>query len=93
MKDYISLAKQLLITIWSKLKLYLVIPPLIVFIIFLLILALCNLFGLRELGLRWMKGQVPEYEQKELSKKLTEIVNHFAFIFYILILSYYVFVN
>ena len=93
MKDYISLAKQLLITIWSKLKLYLVIPPLIVFVVVLFLLGIFNLFGLRELGLRWMKGQVPEYEQRELSKKLTEIVNHFAFIFYILLLSYYVFVN
>ena len=93
MKDYISLAKQVLITIWSKLKLYLVIPPLIVFVVFLFILALCNLFGLRELALRWMKGEILEYEQTELSKKLIEIVNHFAFIFYILLLSYYVFVN
>ena len=91
MKDYISLAKQLLITIWSKLKLYLIIPPLIVFVVILFVLGIFNLMGIRELGLRWMQGQVPKHEQREVSKKLTEIVNHFSFIFYIILLSIYVF--
>jgi hypothetical protein len=91
MKNYIANTKKMLKSIWLKLRLYLVIPPSIVFTVFLLILALFNIFGIRELGLRYVQGEVPKSEQNELIKKLTEIVNHFSFIFYILLLTWYLY--
>jgi len=93
MKNYIVNTKKMLKSIWSKLRLYLIIPPLIVFVVFLSILALFNIFGIRELGLRYVQGEVPKSEQNELIKKLIEIVNHFSFIFYILLLTWYLYFN
>ena len=93
MKNYIINTKKMLKSIWLKLRLYLIIPPLIVFVVFLLIFALFNIFGIRELGLRYVQGEVPKSEQNELIKKLIEIVNHFSFIFYILLLTWYLYFN
>lgn len=93
MKNYIVSAKRFVNSIWLKLKLILIIPPMIILSMLFVPLGFFNFYGLRDLVIRWVQGKIPEYEQKILNNKLLEIVNHFSFIFYILLLSCYILFN
>ena len=93
MKNYILIAKRFGKSIWYKLKLILIVPPMLVLSMLFVPLVFFNILGSRDIIIRWFEGQIPEYEQKIYIMKLLEINNHFSFIFYILLLSYYVFFN
>ena len=93
MKNYILIAKRFGKSIWYKLKLILIVPPMLVLSMLFVPLVFFNILGSRDIIIRWFEGQIPEYEQKIYIMKLLEINNHFSFIFYILLLSFYVFFN
>ena len=93
MKNYILIAKRFGKSIWYKLKLILIVPPMLVLSMLFVPLVFFNILGSRDIIIRWFEGQIPEYEQKIYIMKLIEINNHFSFIFYILLLSFYVFFN
>jgi hypothetical protein len=93
MKNYILIAKRFGKSIWYKLKLILIVPPMLVLSLLFVPFVFFNILGSRDIIIRWFEGQVPEYEQKIYIMKLIEINNHFSFIFYILLLSFYVFFN
>ena len=93
MKNYILIAKRFGKSIWYKLKLILIVPPMLVLSLLFVPFVFFNILGSRDIIIRWFEGQIPEYEQKIYIMKLIEINNHFSFIFYILLLSFYVFFN
>lgn len=52
------------------------------------LLALLNLFNVREMLVRMVKGEITKHERDELLPKFMEVVNHLTFIFYILLLYF-----
>lgn len=63
-------------------------PAIIILGILVPILALLNLFNIREMLLKIVKGEITKEEQREYYPKFMEVVNHTACIFYIILLYF-----
>lgn len=67
-------------------------PAIIILGILVPILALFNLFNVREVLIKIIKGEIPKQELDKFYPKFMEVINHVTCIFYIL-LVYFVFVK
>lgn len=67
---------------------FLRIPAIIILGILVPLLALFNLFNVREILLKIVKGEITKQEQQQYYPKMMEVVNHLSFIFYILLLYF-----
>lgn len=87
--------RQKLIILKYRLRMYLNnilfilrLPAIIILGTLVPILALFNLFNVREMLVRMVKGEITKQERDELLPKFMEVINHLSFIFYILLIYF-----
>lgn len=63
-------------------------PAIVILGILVPILALLNLFNIREMLIKIVKGEITKEEQREYYPKFMEVINHTTCIFYIVLLYF-----
>lgn len=88
LRQKLIIYKFKLLMFFNNFLFFLRIPAIIILGILVPLLALFNLFNVREILLKIVKGEITKQEQREYYPKMMEVVNHLSFIFYILLLYF-----